>query len=126
MRRSRPSTPCPDGGPKRRGCLYLCRFALLLLVLIWAGVWLAMPNARPLKKVQAGLGFTVFAVVFLCVPLVGFADRLEIRRYCKARGLRVLEIKQGSNVTGVVYMDGDQKRYGRWPDDFKPGTDELT
>ena len=53
-------------------------------------------------------------------PLANFADRLEIRRYCKARGFRIVRFKW----RGVIYMDGDVKRYSRWPEDFKPGADE--
>ncbi len=121
MRRSRPTVPCPAGGPPRRGCLYICRFGFLLIALIWAGVWLGWPDPRPLRKLKAAAGLSVAAAVFLFIPLANFADRLEMRRYCRARGFKVLKLQW----RGVVYMDGDQKRYSRWPDDFKPGADEL-
>jgi hypothetical protein len=115
MKRSSPTWPDPDGGPPPRGCLYMSRFAWLGLGLFWLALWFAFP----LRKADAKLGMmSLLAVPFLVVvgvPLANLAERLEIRRYCRARGFTVVKLQW----RGVVYMDGDIKRYSRWPDDFR-------
>lgn len=115
MKRSSPTVPDPRGGPPRRGCLYMCRFALLALACLWAGVWFAMPGKGVANRILAAAGFSVPFGIVIGIPLVNLADRLEIRRYCKSRGFRVLKLQW----RGVVYMDGDRKRYSRWPEDFR-------
>ena len=121
MKRSSPTRPDPHGGPAKRGCLYMSRFALLLLAVLWAGLWFALPGRSPGRRLAAAAGFSIPVGIFLCVPLINLAERLEMRRYCKSRGFQVL----GLRWRGVVYMDGDVKRYSRWPDDFQVPPDRA-
>jgi len=83
-------------------------------VVLWVGLWFALPGRSPGRRIAAAVGFSIPVGIFLCVPLINLADRLEIRRYCKSRGFQILKFKW----RGVIYMDGDVKRYSRWPDDF--------
>lgn len=115
VKRSSPTWPDPHGGPPKRGCLYMGRFALLALACLWAGVLLAHPGPHIVGKILAAAGFSVPFGILICIPLFNLADRLELRRYCKARGFKILKFQW----RGVVYMDGDVKRYSRWPDDFQ-------
>ncbi|HEX7899406.1 MAG TPA: hypothetical protein VF950_16690 [Planctomycetota bacterium] len=114
MKRSSPTVPDPLGGPPKRGCFYMCRYALLLLAVLWVAVWFAFPGKHPGRRLIMAAAWSVPLGIFFGVPLVNLADRLEIRRYCKSRGLKILKYKW----RGVIYMDGDVKRYSRWPDDF--------
>ena len=118
MKRSSPTYPDSAGGPPRRGCLYMSRFALVLLVCLWVGVWFAFPGKHPGRRIVMAGAWSIPAGIFFGVPLVNLADRLEMRRYCKSRGFKVLKLQW----RGVIYMDGDVKRYSRWPDDFRPGS----
>ena len=118
MKRSRPSEPDPNGGPPRRGCLYMARFALLALALFWLALWFAFPDKPARRKVAMLAGLSVPFLIVAGVPLGNLADRLELRRYCRSRGFKILRYRW----RGVVYMDGDVQRYSRWPDDFQtPG-----
>lgn len=115
MKRSSPTVPDPDGGPPQHGCLYAARYFFLGLALVWIAAWFVMRDGRSAKWIRVAAGFSFpLGVVFLA-PLVTFAERREIRRYCEKRGLKVLKFKW----RGVIYMDGDLKRYSRWPDDFR-------
>ena len=115
MKRSSPTYPDPHGGPPKRGCLYMSRYALLLLALLWIAVWFAFPSKNPARRLVMAAAWSIPVGIFLCVPMVNLADRLEMRRYCKSRGFKVLKLQW----RGVIYMDGDVKRYSRWPDDFQ-------
>lgn len=116
MKRSSPTDPCPFGGPPKRGCFYMTRFLWMLLALLWAVVWTVMWDHSIGHKLKVAAGFSIPAALIFIGPLAAFADRLEIRRYCKARGFQILKLQW----RGVVYMDGHAKRYSRWPEDFKP------
>jgi hypothetical protein len=93
VKRSSPTIPDPHGGPPKRGCLYVSRFALLLLVVLWVGLWFALPGRSRGRRLAAAVGFSIPDGIFLGVPLINLADRLEIRRYCASRGLKILKYK---------------------------------
>ena len=115
MKRSSPGEPDPNGGPPKRGCLYMARFALLAWALFGASLWLAFPDKPASKKLAMIAGFSVPFLIVVGVPLGNLADRLELRRYCRSRGFQILQYKW----RGVIYMDGPVKRYSRWPEDFR-------
>jgi hypothetical protein len=92
----------------------MSRFALLGLALFWTCVAFAMSGRPAFKVALTCFWYSIpFGIVF-GIPLVNLAERLELRRYCKSRGFRILK----HQWRGVIYMDGDQKRYSRWPEDF--------
>ena len=95
----------------------MSRFALILIAVLWVAIWFGFPRKNAGRRLVTAAAFSVPVGIFLCVPLINLADRLEMRRYCKSRGFKVLKLQW----RGVIYMDGDVKRYSRWPDDFKPG-----
>ena len=95
----------------------MCRYALLLLAALWIAVWFAFPSKSPARRLIMAAAWSIPVGIFLGVPLINFTDRLEIRRYCESRGFKVVKLQW----RGVIYMDGDVKRYSRWPDDFRDG-----
>ena len=93
----------------------MSRFALLALAFFGLSLWLAFPALPAARKLAMIGGFSVPFMLVFGIPLVNLADRLELRRYCRSRGFTILQLKW----RGVIYLDGDVKRYSRWPEDFR-------
>jgi hypothetical protein len=59
------------------------------------------------------IGISLFSL------LMNIGNRLEIRRFCRKHGFKILCVRSYKNHYGVDLIVDGEKKYWRWPKDFE-------
>lgn len=94
------------------------------LLLLCYGILTSLLFVKELEAgITAKVPFVLFNGTVLCLlllmPYADLITKIEIRRFCKRHRLKLVTIHVTKRTYGVDYIHENEKKYGRWPDDFE-------